>query len=379
MIGTYFIYNSILIFSTLFVWLSEKAKNGNSRFILLSIAFLIIFIPAAIRYNIGSDYWSYTELFYEYKITSVTHLELAYKTLLDIINFFNLDSHSFFAISSFLIYFILFLSYPKKGAWIFHFAYMSIFYLQSFNLIRSSIVLSLCMLFFKLYVEKRHILFQVILLVVAFLFHKTTILILLPMLLLWISFDILFNKKFFIFIMITFLLLLFIFKKDIVFIIINSGIAETIGYRHYLTSKLFIETSVEWIGFSLKILLLVPVILFYKHINNQYKRVALISSILLVSFIIFTTYIELFSRIQRFYFFGYFYSILCFYFIKNSLIRIPMIVYSLIFCFLLFQNYIFTNQSNICGGARIAPYVSIFNQEDDKSWSGIPHNKCINW
>src|SRR5690554_8221538 len=56
-------YNAILLLSTLFVWLSEKASTPMQRKVCTLIAFLIVFLPAALRYEIGIDYFSYKIIF----------------------------------------------------------------------------------------------------------------------------------------------------------------------------------------------------------------------------------------------------------------------------------------------------------------------------
>ncbi len=60
---TLIFYNFIFFSSTFFVWLSEKGHTYFDRIIILSIAFLIIFLPSAIRYDIGVDYLNYLEIY----------------------------------------------------------------------------------------------------------------------------------------------------------------------------------------------------------------------------------------------------------------------------------------------------------------------------
>lgn len=60
---TVIFYNFILLSSTFFVWLSEKGRTYLDRWVLLFIAFLIIFMPSALRYGIGADYFNYLEIY----------------------------------------------------------------------------------------------------------------------------------------------------------------------------------------------------------------------------------------------------------------------------------------------------------------------------
>src|SRR5690554_7739150 len=58
-----FFYNSALLFSTLFIWLSEKVGSAGQKFFCIIVAFLILLLPAALRYEIGIDYFSYKIIF----------------------------------------------------------------------------------------------------------------------------------------------------------------------------------------------------------------------------------------------------------------------------------------------------------------------------
>src|SRR5690554_5084354 len=60
---TVFFYNLILLGSTLFVWLSEKMRYKLDRLLVLGVAFLLVFLPSAIRYDIGTDYLNYLEIY----------------------------------------------------------------------------------------------------------------------------------------------------------------------------------------------------------------------------------------------------------------------------------------------------------------------------
>lgn len=380
MIGTYFIYNSILIFSTLFVWLSEKAKNGNSRFILLSIAFLIIFIPAAIRYNIGSDYWGYEELYNNYLMGFDIKQEIGYQFLLDILIFFGFPAHSFIILSSFIIYFILFLSYPKKGVTIYHFAYMVVFYLISYNLIRTAIVLSLCLLFFRYYIENRSKIIQFFILLIALSFHQSVVLIIIPLFLIWIKFDKLFKYKLFVLLFIIISIAIFFFKDKFILIIINSGIIELLGYGHYLSLEYFKEVEINTgLGILLKVSLLLFSLYFYSNIEDKYRSIVIVSSIVLIYSIIMQSSIEIFSRVERFYIFGFIFAFLGFYFSKKCYFQKLVLIFAIFWGILFFEMDINKFRSNVCAGGRISPYVTIFNKENDKSWSGISHHECMKW
>lgn len=61
--ATVIFYNFILLSSTFFVWLSEKGKGNLERYFFLGLAFLLVCVPAAIRYDVGADYMSYLAIY----------------------------------------------------------------------------------------------------------------------------------------------------------------------------------------------------------------------------------------------------------------------------------------------------------------------------
>src|SRR5690554_4211706 len=61
--ATVLFYNFIVLSSTFFVWLSEKGRTYVDRWVLLWIAFLIVFVPSAIRYGVGTDFFNYVDIY----------------------------------------------------------------------------------------------------------------------------------------------------------------------------------------------------------------------------------------------------------------------------------------------------------------------------
>ncbi len=111
---TLIFYNFIFFSSTFFVWLSEKSRTYFDKMILLFIAFLIVFLPSAIRYDIGVDYLNYLEIYnnewfkdYINKEPSFYFINLVFK---------NLDVHFQLLIVTFAFIFtiVAFKAYPKK-------------------------------------------------------------------------------------------------------------------------------------------------------------------------------------------------------------------------------------------------------------------------
>ncbi len=109
------------------MWASEKGRTRFDRWFLLGIAFLLVFVPAAIRYDIGTDYVNYLAI---YEGTSATKTLEPYKfkePLFYFVNWFyqSIDAHFqwVFATFAFIFTAVAFKAYPKKNAWLLHFLF----------------------------------------------------------------------------------------------------------------------------------------------------------------------------------------------------------------------------------------------------------------
>ena len=173
---TLIFYNFILFSSTFFVWLSEKSRTYFDKMILLFIAFLIVFLPSAIRYDIGVDYLNYLEIYnnewfkdYINKEPSFYFINLVFK---------NLDVHFQLLIVTFAFIFtiVAFKAYPKKNAWLLHFIFFSLMLYFSFSTMRQAVSISFCLLALFYFFEKRYLIFLV-LIIIGSTFHQSILLI----------------------------------------------------------------------------------------------------------------------------------------------------------------------------------------------------------
>lgn len=160
---TVLFYNFILLSSTFFVWLSEKGKGNLERYLFLGIAFLLVFVPAAIRYDVGTDYVNYLAIF-EGSSATKTLEPYKYKELLFyFINWFyqSIGAHFqwMFATFAFIFTAVAFKAYPRKQAWLLHFLFFSMLWFFSFNGMRQAVALSWCLLALFAFFDKRYVWF----------------------------------------------------------------------------------------------------------------------------------------------------------------------------------------------------------------------------
>lgn len=176
--ATVIFYNFILLSSTFFVWLSEKGRTKIDRWVLLGIAFLLVFIPSAIRYNIGTDYINYLAIF---EGTSATKTLEPYKykePLFYFINWFyqSIDAHYqwMFATFAFIFTAVAFKAYPRNQAWLLHFLFFSMLWFFSFNGMRQAVALSWCLLALFNFFDKRYFWFF-LLTIIGSTFHQSAL------------------------------------------------------------------------------------------------------------------------------------------------------------------------------------------------------------
>jgi hypothetical protein len=125
------------------------AQYGNEYYFRLSsrfVCFFIMFIPAALRYGIMSDYFSYITYYYDYntKINGGEIFHFIFSLLRYIAHLFNLPGHGFIVFVAVLIYLILCFSIPRKHVFtILLFYILSSLYLWSYGALRNILAVSL--------------------------------------------------------------------------------------------------------------------------------------------------------------------------------------------------------------------------------------------
>lgn len=174
------IYNMFLILILIFSIIGEF-KIGNRKILnIFTIAtFFMLFIFSAFRYNVGTDYKNYIQLYEMFKQNpySLSHIEIGYNILTYITTIFFNDYKGIFIITSFIINFFIYKGIRNNSVNvpISLFLYISLyFYCISFNLIRQFISISL--IFYSIsFLKKQQIKKYYLLVLIAISFHMTAI------------------------------------------------------------------------------------------------------------------------------------------------------------------------------------------------------------
>ena len=160
---TIFFYLFILFSSTFFIWFSEKITNKIEKFILNFVSFLIVFIPSAIRYDIGTDYLNYVDIYNN--IENYTWIEPGFYFLNIILNELGLSSNGAIAVFSFIFTLISFLCYPRKNAWLIHLCLICTLWFFSFNGIRQAIAIAISILAISKFLQRKYYSFFILILI----------------------------------------------------------------------------------------------------------------------------------------------------------------------------------------------------------------------
>lgn len=173
---TFYILFFLCISGLLLLDREERYKNFNIKF----LVFLLIFIVAAIRFDVGWDYVSYFDLieknhkFYSAQIERLEPFNQGIIFLSQFVGFTQL----YFITTSFIIYFSFYNTFKKYSAdfaiSILLFLALPIFFFNSLSIIRQFVAIAIVLYGIPYIISKKIFRFYFIL-VIAILFHKSAI------------------------------------------------------------------------------------------------------------------------------------------------------------------------------------------------------------
>ena len=129
----------VFIFSFCYTYSVDK----NAAVCLKSIVFLLLFIPSALRYGIGTDYENYVNIFYDILNNVDVRTEAGWVLLNKFCISFNLDVQWVFILSTFFTIYYMFKT-PKKDFFIVIVLFFCLFYLDSYNMTRQGLTMAIC-------------------------------------------------------------------------------------------------------------------------------------------------------------------------------------------------------------------------------------------
>lgn len=176
-IGSYFVYFSILILSVLCGHKIERSRTKREEHNFRVLLFLVLCVPAVLRYNIGTDYPQYALIYDFISDVDSGKIEIGYRWLCVLLNKLGADSFWMFFVMSILTYAPFCFGTPRdmmKGC---TFMFVCAFYLNSYSLIRQAVAISFLLYATFQLLEGRGAKFLLFVLI-ASLFHRSALLIL---------------------------------------------------------------------------------------------------------------------------------------------------------------------------------------------------------
>lgn len=361
--ATVLLYFLILIGSTFFVYISEKGKGALERKTFLFIAFLIIFLPSALRYGVGRDFYAYVDIFNN--ISSFPRLEVGFKFLIEVLNYLALSSQSLFIVTSFIFSYTLIRVLPNRQAWIFSFISIASLYFFSFSGIRQSTAIILDMLAITYFISNRYKTFFIIS-IIAFLMHASSLVFTLACV------ASLFPIKRFL----QYYVLPIIFLSTLIIIFVSTNIIfpiivftlNTLGlnqYTYYFNSSFFGATELSsGLGLLSKVLFSAYFIFRSRDILKYNRKywVFIVLSFLYAATTILSSQIIIFRRLTFTFVLILPFSAYILYNLPNQKQMNRSVVFALLFSLLVFYVKDSTNQQDASFDPRINPYQTIFDK-----------------
>lgn len=352
-------YIIMFLFSILMLYISNKYKEKKiiriGTFILAALSF---FVVSAFRYDVGYDYLNRYAVDY-IKLgrgIPVKNLELGYKVLVEVCLIFTKDYAIIFIITSAIIIGLTFYTiYKESDSPIISVAiyFLSCFFFHSLNLMREYLAISIVLISYRYLIKRKYIPY-VILSIIAFLFHSSSVVVIVGV---FLCNKEVFNIKRTIIISI----ILFIFG-GFMWKYLGAYIINYTRFGTYIGSKFDV-------GFVRKLdivfNLIIYLAMYYLYINCNVKtrkdKFFLNMQALSVFFMIAASAMYLFFRIS--FYFGIFSIIAIPYFLrkanipnKNKIIVLTIII--LVLTTNIVKRNVFTDTDNVM------PYKTIFTVEN---------------
>ena len=366
--GTLLFYFLLAFLAPFFALLYTYTLEKKAKIFPLIMLFLILTIPAAIRYGIGTDYTSY-EVRYARLVANIdarTSFEFGYLFLNKLFITIGLPFQAIIIVLATLItLFVIktFLVLPKKVGVLYIFFYMLWAFLPSFSLIRQALAIVIMNYAIILGFNKKPGWF-VWYLLIALSFHTSAILIAMVFFLrhLKISNIVILPVLFFLFV---------IHKKLTLFSFIIGLYPEWLPFSGYFynTKKLAYLTggNVEsGLGILVMLSFSVLIIMYQKKIIQRYQQGQLFIWIAAVWFVtkMLASEIRIFNRLDSTFIVSF--VLVMAYFIsaiKTTILRQGVLASFLVFSLYTYSKVASKTYRSLDRGLGVVPYTTIFNKE----------------
>lgn len=360
MLSTFFIYNSVMVVSVLFAFLSRIAKDNTGRRISLAITFLSLFLISALRSGVGADFENYETIFNNIDYFTADRIEPGFLWINKFLSYLGFPAQSIFVVMAFIVaYFVVLASRKVRRPEQLVLAYCLLFYLDSLNIIRQAAATAILLYAILCLIDRENKRFLLFVLLATSL-HYSAILFL-PII--FVN-NIKFDKKM---LLLTVLLTIVFIRISVIEILINSSVLSGTKYNFYLGSTIYNFESGFWstVLFLLRYIVLFVAFLiprrYYPQNLQRFRNITLILNVLLLlsiavyfKFYIFHRFVSLFSVSL----------ILSMVLVSQAKIRWrqPLILLCVIVPLIFFENDIRVFEKSL-PGKGITPYKTVFERK----------------
>lgn len=365
-----FLYLFVFVFSFCYSFAKDKFAISVFR----TLCFLTLAVPAAVRYNIGTDYENYKRIILNgFRNHTYALFEPGWTPLLSFIDRFNLDIQWFFVFASLVTYTCLFCVIERNYFFIAIPIYVCLPYLESYSLVRQAMAATIFLVAVQFCSENKY-LKSILAAALAVLFHKSVLLLCLILPLSKLKWK-LFSPRGNVFLFGILFILFFV--CDITKIVVVNVLSFT-PYAGYISSSFFHKTEM---GTGLGLMLRIAacfVLLFVcsremkdnvckdassKAVSvhsNLYKTVCLFEFCQVV-FYLMSAEIHIFNRLPNLLNPFFPIAVLCMAKSKSKYRKLGILFLYFVF-FILFVATLKSSPASAKGGLGITPYQSIFSR-----------------
>jgi hypothetical protein len=361
--NAYLVYNSILFFAVFFAAIAQVSykKDKKLYYFAITFSFLILFLPAAIRYDIGTDYSNYVDYFHKIQQGIIVPKEPLYILFNQLIDYLDIDFQWFFIVISFLTYFLLYKSLPIEILAIGIFLYVVRLYFASYDAVRQELAIAIVIYAMKDFNSlKRYYLWMLLVVMIHF---GTGVV----MMLIRPFINIKINKI--VLILAITLLTILVLKTNIVLNMLTMIASFFPKYAWYLTSDYVYGAKIgSGAGVALRVVIALTILYSRDIMLKKYRNLpinAIVNMyVLYLIFYLLAVKIHIFGRVQGIFEFFFIFSFSYFLItIKGyGKYMIGMIFLGIYYSFFLtsIEKNIKNNENK---GAGINPYQTIFYKD----------------
>ena len=153
------VYIGILTASSVFSFCYSKSRDKSAQVVFITLCFLSLFVPAAVRYGIGIDYVNYALLFNKIAAEKEVSQEVGFVFICKFLQFLHLSYHFLFVAFSFFTLFFVFVSVPKRYFYTGIPCYVLAVHFMSYSAIRQELACAIFLFACKFFFDKKYILY----------------------------------------------------------------------------------------------------------------------------------------------------------------------------------------------------------------------------